>query len=236
MKRSSYSAAKLILFIVGVVVLAFAFVILSPLFEDYRAQYVFSCVNVSLMYLAFFMPVLLGSLNGGVAAAAASASVYFKGLIMYCFISIANIALAFTVLPLSVAMVIQGVAVFIFVAWLLMSVVTKEHIESSIKDEEAKKSPVMELRSRSHKLAALAAGLDKGNSIRVSAEKIADNMQYLSPGNTKNEHDLEHRMLAVLDSIIMDSYFVSAEGYPTDSLEGKFRNFDALYRERKNMR
>ena len=94
----------------------------------------------------------------------------------------------------------------------------------------------MELRSRSQKLSALAAGLDKGDSIRVSAEKIADNMRYLSPGNTKDEHDLENRMLAVLDSIINDSYFASEGAQPAASLESKLKNFDALYRERKNMR
>lgn len=236
MKKREYSAVRLILFILGIVVLAFAFLMLGPLFEDNRAQYVFSCVSVSLLYLAASIPIVLGSLRGGVAAAAASGAVYFKGLITYGVITIADIALAFTVLPISVAIVIQAVAFFIFIVWLLMAFVTKNHIESSLRDEEAKKLPVMELRSKSQKLSALAAGLDKGNSIRVSAEKIADNMRYLSPGNTKNEHDLENRMLVLLDSIIMDSYFVSEGGLPTASLESKFKNFDALYRERKNMR
>lgn len=235
MKRREYSAVRLILFILGIVVLAFAFLMLAPLFEDNRAQYVFSCVSVSLLYLAVFLPIVLGSLRGGVAAAAASGAVYFKGLITYCVISVADIALAFTVLPLSVAIVIQCVALFIFIVWLFMAVVTKSHIESSLQNEEIKKSPVMELRSRSLKLSSLAAGLDKGNSIRVSAEKIADNMRYLSPGNKEDAHDIERRMLAVLDSIIMDSYFASEGEQPTASLESKFKNFDALYRERKNM-
>lgn len=236
MKKSEYSALRLILFILGIVVLAFAFPLLGSLFEYNRAQYVFSCVCVSLLYLAAFLPITLGSLNGGVAAAAASGAVYFKGLIIYGVISVADIALAFTVLPLSAAIVIQCVALFIFIAWLFMAIVAKNHIESSLHDEEIKKSPVMELRSKSRKLSALAAGLDKNDSIRVCAEKIADNMQYLSPGNTEGEHDIERRMLAVLDSIIMDSYFVSEGGLPAASLESKFKNFDALYRERKNMR
>lgn len=236
MRKSNFSVGRLILFIAGIVILAFAFVMLAPLFEYTRAQYAFSCVSVSLLYLASFMPVLLGSLNGRFAAAAASAAVYFKGLIIYGVITIADIVLAFTVLPLSAAIVIQAVALFVFFVWLFMALATKSHIESTRRDEEIKKSPVMELRSKAQKLSALAAGLDKGNSVRVSSEKIADNMRYLSPGNTKNEHELEHKMLAVLDSIIADSYFFSEGGLPSASLESKFKDFDALYRERKNMR
>lgn len=236
MKKREYFAVGLILFILGIAVLAFAFVMLSPLFVYFRGEYIFSCVSVSLLYLAVFLPIVFGSFKGGVATIAASGAVYYKGLTIYGIISIADIVLAFTLIPLSVAIVIQSVAVFVFVVWLLMAIVTKDHIESSLRDEEIKKSPVMELRSRSRKLAAIAAGLDKGSSIRAGAEKIADDMQYLSPGNTDDAHDIERRMLAVLDSIIMDSYFASEEKGSTDSLESKFRNFDALYRERKNMR
>lgn len=236
MKKREYFAVRLILFILGIVVLTFVFLMLGPLFVYNRAQYVFSYVSVSLLYLAAFLPIIFGSLKEGVAAAVASGAVYFKGLITYGVISIANIVLAFTLLPLSVVIVIQIVALFVFIVWLFLAIVTKDHIESSLREEEIKKLPVMELRSRSRKLSALAAGLDKGDSIRIHAEKIADNMQYLSPGNTDNEHDIERRMLAVLDSIIMDSYFVSEGGQPTALLESKFRNFDALYRERKNMR
>lgn len=235
MKKRKYSAVRLLLFILGSIVLVFAFLMLAPLFEYKCAQYVFSCVSISLLYLVAFLPALLVSLNEKVAVLAASGAVYFKGMVTYGVISIADIVLAFTVLPLSVAIVIQSIALFIFIVWLFMAIVTKDYIESSLHDEEIKKSLVMELRSRAGKLSALAAGLDKGNSIRVCAEKIADNMRYLSPGNTDNEHDIERRMLAVLDSIIMDDYFVSEGRMPTELLESKFRNFDALYRERKNM-
>lgn len=236
MKKREYHAVSLILFILGIVVLAFAFLLLSPLFENNRAEYTFACVSVSLLYLAFFLPIILYSFKGGVSAAAASGAVYYKGLTLYGVISIADIILEFTVIPLSIAIVIQIIALFVFVVWIAMAVITKSHIESTLQDEEQKKSTIMELRSRSRKLSALAAGLDKGNIIRESAEKIADNMQYLSPGNTADSHDIERRMLAVLDSIIMDSYFVSDGNLPTDSLESKFRNFNVLYRERKNMR
>ncbi len=236
MKKNEYSAVRLILFIAGIIVLAFAFVMLGPLFEHSRAQYVFACVSVSLLYLAVFLPIVLGSLEGGIAAASASGAVYYKGLMTYGFISVVDIALAFTILPLSIAIVIQAVALFVFIIWLLMAVVTKNHIESSLRDEEIKKSLVMELRSKSNKLSALTAGLDKGSSIRAGAEKIADNMRYLSPGNTDDQHEIERKMLVVLDSIIMDSYFASGGGLPTASLESKFSNFEALYRERKNMR
>lgn len=236
MKKRECYAVSLILFILGIVVLAFAFLMLSPLFENNRAKYIFACVSVFLLYLAVFLPIILGLFKDGISAVAASGAVYYKGLTIYGVISIAGILLAFTIIPLSIAIVIQSVALFIFIAWILAAIVTKNHIESTIHDEEIKKSPVMELRSRSRKLSALASGLDKGNSLRVCAEKIADNMQYLSPGNTADEHDIERRMLAVLDSIIMDSYFVSEGNLFTDSLESKFRNFDALYRERKNMR
>ncbi|MGN1340912.1 MAG: hypothetical protein ACI4WS_11515 [Oscillospiraceae bacterium] len=235
MKKREISVLGLILFILGIAVLAVVFFMLGPLFEDNSSGYIFSCISVLVLYLAVFLPIMLGLFRGGVATAAASGSVYYKGLATYGVISLANIVLALTIFPLGISIAIQCVALFVFVIWIFMAVATKSHIESTLQDEEQKKSLVMELRSKSGRLSALAAGLDKGSSIRVSAEKLAENMRYLSPGNTKEEHDLERRMLAVLDSILIDGYFVSGGYQSPETLEGKFRDFDILYRQRKNM-
>ena len=235
MKKSEFSPVRLILFILGIIVLAFAFTMLAPLFEYKQKQYIFACVCVSLLYLAISIPILLISFKGGIAGTAVSGAVYYKGLSIYSVVTVADIALAFTVFPLVIAIVIQAIALFVLIIWLFMAIVSKNHIESSARTEEIKKAPVMELRSKAQRLSALAAGLEKGSSIRTASEKIADNMRYLSPGNTRAEHDLEYKMIATLDSIIADSYFVAGGGTPSASLESKFTDFEALYRERKNM-
>lgn len=235
MKDHKNSVVGLILFVIGIVILALAFVLLAPLFKYFRPQYIFACVSALLLYLAVFAPIAFGLPKGGAASIAASGAVYFKGLTIYGVVTVAAAVLAFKGIPLSIAVVIQAVALFVFTVWLFLAFITKNHIESTLRDEEIKKSPVMELRSKSRKLAALAAGLEKDSSIRVSAEKIAENMRYLSPGNTKAEHDLEYKMIALLDSIIADSYFASGGDMPSDTAESKLRDFDALYRERKNM-
>lgn len=235
MKKNSI-AVHLIVFILGVAVLGVAFVLLSNLFMFNLFQYIFSCINVSLIYLAFFVPFISGALKGNIEASVIGGTIYYRGLMKYCTVSVANIVLGFVAIPLNIAIVIQGVALFVFVLWVIMANATKDHLESTYINEEIKKSPVMELRSYGTKLIALSAQLDKGNSIRIRSEKIAEDMRYLSPGNTVDEHDLEHKMLTVLDSIIEDSYFLSGGNGNTDSLEDKFRDFDVLYRERKNMR
>lgn len=236
MKKREYSVAALIVFILGLAVLAAAFPLLSPLFEDTRPQFIFSFVCAALLYLAFFLPFLTGMFKGGIASAAASGAVYFKGFSTYFVITAADIALAFTVAPLGVVIAIQSAALFIFAIWLFMAVVTKGHVTSVQSEEDMKKAPVMALRSRAGRLSALAAELDGNSAVRVWAEKTAENMRYLSPGNTANERELELKMLSVLDSIIADGYFAGAGSGSVEPLEMKFRSFDALYGERKNMR
>ncbi|MGN1423126.1 MAG: hypothetical protein ACI4XA_07105 [Oscillospiraceae bacterium] len=236
MKKNEHLAVRVIIFVVGIVVLAVAYTLLSPLFERMMPEYIFTCVSVSLLYLAVFLPILLGSARGGIASLAAAAAVYWKGLAAYFTASVVAIVLAFTFIPLVIPIIIQCVALFVFVIWMCLALVAKGHIESTARDEEAKKSGVTALRNRAGRLAALAAGLEKGDSMRAAAEKIAEDMRYLSPGNTAEAQDLERSMLAVLDTIITDSYFISGEKGPTAQLESKLKNFDALYRVRKNMR
>lgn len=233
MKKNSI-AVCLIVFILGLVVLGIAFVLMSPLFIFTPFRYIFACINVVLMYIAFFVPFISGALKGSMEGAVIGGAVYYYGFAIYCIVSIVNIVRGFIVIPFNIVIVIQSVALFIFILWVVMATVTKGHLESVHKKEEIKKSPVMELRNCGTKLLALSSRLDKGNSIRIQSEKIAEDMRYLSPGNTADEHDLEYKMLTVLDSIIKDSYFFSGGNGNTDLLEDKFRQFDVLYKERKN--
>lgn len=234
MKKNSISVS-FIVFVLGMAVLGAAFVLLSNLFMFNPFQYIFSCINVSLMYLAFFLPFIYGVLKGNIAASVIGGTVYYRGLMKYCTVSVANIVLGFIAIPLNIAILIQSVALFVFVLWVIMAIAAKGHLESAYRNEEIKKSPVMELRSCGAKLMALSARLDKDNSIRIQSEKIAEDLRYLSPGNTVDEHDLERKMLVVLDGIIKDGYFLSEGSGNVDLLEDKFRDFDVLYRERKNM-
>lgn len=235
MKKKSI-AVCLIVFILGLVVLGTAFVLMSPLFIFIPFRYIFACVNVSLMYIAFFVPFISGALKGSMEASVIGGAVYYYGFAIYCIVSVINIVRGFIVISFNIVIVIQSIALFVFILWVVMATVTKGHIESVYRNEEIKKSPVMELRSCGIKLLALSSRLDKGNSIRIQSEKIADDLQYLSPGNTVDEYDLEYKMLIELDSIIKDNYFFSGGSGNTDLLEDKFRKFDVLYRERKNMR
>lgn len=236
MKKNEHLAVRVVIFVAGIVVLGLAFALLSPLFERMIPEYIFACVSVSLLYLAVFLPLLLGSARGGIASLAAAAAVYWKGLAAYFTASVVAIVLAFTFLPLVISIVIQLVALFVFVIWVCLALVAKGHIESTARDEDIKMSGVSALRSKASRLAALAAGLEKGDSMRATAEKIAEDMRYLSPGNTAEAQDMERSMLAALDTILTDSYFISGEKGPTAALESKLKNFDALYRVRKNMR
>lgn len=233
MNKRNLSTAGLVIFVIGALILILAFLMLSPLFPDKQPQYVFSCISVSLIYLAFFLPTFFGPLRGSAASLAASGTVYYKGLTTYTVISVANIVLAFILFPLAVSVVIQCATLFVLLIWIFMAIVTKNHIDSTTQDEEIKKSVVMQLRSRAAKLTAITAGLDASNDVRVHAEKIAEDMRYLSPGNTAEARDLERRLLTMLDAILMDGNLAS--GYPAKPLSDKFNDFDAIYRERKNI-
>lgn len=234
MKKNDLLVAKAVIFGFGVVVLAVAFVLLSPLFELRQSEYVFACISVSLVYLSIFAPILLGSVKGQVASVFVAGAVYYKGMTTFIVLSLAAAGLTLTVMPLVLGIVIQCVALFILLVCVFMSIFAKGHIESVQRDEDIKKSTVIELRNRAGRLQAKASVLDSRNSIRISAEKIAEEMRYLSPSDSKDAQELERRMLVALDTILMDSYFISGDG-SADILEDKIRNFDALYRERKTI-
>ena len=235
MKKRAFSAAGLIIFIAGALVLAFAFLMLSPLFAFRQAEYIFSCISVSLIYLAYFLPVLIGSFGGDIAGVAASGAIYYKGVSAYSAVTVIDIALTFVFMPLPLSIVIECVALFVLFIWVFMALLTKEHIDSSLRDENEIKSLVMELRSRAGRLASITAGLDRNNAIRVRAEKIAEDMRYLSPSNSGSARDFERKLLAILDAILMEGAVSSGEGVITASLQNKFNEFDVLYRERKSM-
>lgn len=239
MKKSQYYILKLALFIGGIAVLIIASFLVGsvPIFKLQPAKYILACVTVIMLYIAAFLPAFLASGNGGTAVNAITWAVYCKGFALLTTVSIANFIVMFKVLtlPVGVNIAVECIAFFVFILWAFMTASAKGVMVSAQRGEDMKKAPVAALKEKARKLASLAEGLDKDDSVRKRAEKIAEDLQYLSPGNTEEQHDLERRMIGVLEGIIMDSYFYSEGELPSPSLESKLKNFDALYRERKNM-
>lgn len=235
MKKSGFSVAGLIVFIFGAVILALAFFLLAPLFVNSPADYCFSCISVSLVYIMYFLPFFVGSMNSDIATLAVSGTIYYRGVVAYTVVSVVNIILTFLILPLPLSIVIQGVALFILLIRIFAALFTKSHIEYATSSEEQTKSLVMELRSKAARLISLTAGLDRSNAVRVRAEKLAEDMRYLSPGTTAQARELERKLITVLDTILMDGALTSVEPGASEPLLRKFNDFDVLYRERKGI-
>lgn len=232
MKKQSYLAAKLAVFVAGLAMLVTAFVLLKPVFDDMHLteQYIFEGICVFSLYLAVFAPILLGGLNGMPAAVFASGAVYYKALTTYFAITAAAGVMAFLRLPLAISIMVQLVGVFVFLIWTLAAVFTKEHIETVQIQENIKKSMVIELRSKSASPNAMAQGIED-NAIRSAVKSIEENMRYLSPSDSEMAQDMERKMVALMDAIMSDGFF-AGRGDKT-ALESKLRDFDALYRQRK---
>ena len=235
MKNSRLSIAKVIIFVFGLGVLAVIFSLLAPIFDEKQEAYIFACACVSLVYLAIFLPLMLVSARGGIVSAFASGAVYYKGLAGFITVSLAAAVLALTILPLGIAIAAECIALFILLICVFASAFAKEHIENVQVNENIKKSVVEQLRSRAGRLKAKAAVLDPHSSVRIAAEKIAEDMRYLSPSDSPDAQDIERRMLAALDAILMDSFFVSGGSGSAEVIEGKLSLFDDLYRERKSI-
>lgn len=233
MRNNEYQALKVILFVLGLAVIAVVAVVLAPVFEYKTGEYIFACIGVASVYVAGFLPVLLSRFRGQVASVASAMAVYYKAMSTYTFITIVNVILVLTVLPFGVSIAIQCVGIFIFLIWVFLSMVAKDHIDGVQQEESIKMSFVTELRNRANRLTAMASRTDN-SAVRNAVTNIAENMRYLSPGNSKEAQELERRMLVVLDTILMDSYF-SGDAASLGGLESKLGNFNALYLERKNM-
>lgn len=235
MKKSELSITGLIVFIFGALVLVVAWILLSPFFPDTQDKFTFSCISVLLVYGLYFLPMFLAPFRGDPAGIAVSGTVYYKGVSGYTLVSAANIFFLFRFFPLAVSIVIQCAALFVLLIWAFMALFSKAHVDSSLQAEESKKSMLMDLRDKAKRLAAMTSGLEKNAPARVLAEKIAEDMRYLSPSDTSAARDLERRLLAKLDAILMDSSLTSGVDFISDSLQSKFSEFDTLYKERKNI-
>lgn len=232
MKKQSNLAAMLAIFVVGLAVLIAAFFLLKPAFVelDLVQQYTFAGICVLTLYLAVFAPLLLGGLNGMPAAVFASGAVYYKALTSYFAITVVAVVLAFLRLPFAVPIVVQLVGVFVFLVWTLAAVSTKGHIEAVQRQENVKKSAVIELRYKSASLSAMAATIED-KALRGQISRIEENMRYLSPTDSEYAQDIERKMIALMDAIMSDGFFSGAGD--KNALESKLRDFDALYRQRK---
>lgn len=235
MKKSKLSVIGIVTFVFGILAIVAAFLLLYPFFIFNQEAYIFTFVSALLIYILFFMPMFIAPFRGDAAGIAIGGGLYYKGLSLYTVISVVNIVLAFMLIPLAVSVVIQFVALFVLLLWVFMAQFTKEHIDDSLQAEEAKKSTVMELRSRSSKLIALTSGLESDNPNLVRARKIQENMRFLSPSDTPQAQELDRRLLIQLDTIIRDPLLTSAAGAQPESLKKKFDEFDVLYKERKSI-
>lgn len=239
MKKSQYYTLKLALFICGIAVLVVASFLVGsvPVFKLQPTKYILTCVTVIILYIAAFLPTFIMSGKGDTATNVVTWTVYYKGFAVLTVVSVANIIIGFNnlLLPAGVNIAVEAVAFFVFMLWAFITYSAKSVMTDAERGENMKKAPVDTLKKKAQKLAALAEGLDKNDEVRLKAEKIVEDLRYLSPGNTEEQHDLEHRMAGVLEGIVMDSYFYSEGEPPSPSLESKFKTFDALYRERKNM-
>ena len=202
MNKQGISIAGLIVFIFGALVLAAAFALLAPLFLFAQAKYCFSCISVSTAYIMYFLPVFAGGIRGSFANLAVSGTLYYRAVAAYTALTVANVVLAFFVLPLPLSVVIQGVGLFIFLIRVCAALFTKEHINAAERSEEATRALVTELRGKAGSLTAVTAALDKANPLRVRAERLAENMRYLSPATSAQAHELERRLAVILDTIL----------------------------------
>lgn len=234
MRKNEYMTAKLVVFFLGLAVLAVIAVVLAPVFVLRIGAFIFSCISIVSVYIAGFLPVLISRFSGQVASVASGMAVYYKAMSTYAVITVINVVLLmFMILPIGMSIAIQCVAGFVFFIWALLALMSKEHIDAVQQEENEKKAPVIDLRSKAAKLAAMSSRIDN-SSIRTAVNNIAENMRYLSPGNSDEARDLERRMMVILDTILMDTYF-SGDIRSLGGLEKKLDDFNALYLERKNM-
>ena len=235
MKKSKLSAIGTVAFVFGAIAIVLAFVLLYPFFVFNQVAYIFTFVSVLLIYILFFLPMFLAPFRSDAGGIAVGGGIYYKGLSVYTFISVVNIILIFTLLPLAVSLVIQCVALFVLLLWIFMAQLAKEHIDESLQAEETKKSAVIQLRNRASKLSAMTSSLDGNNPVRIGAKRIEENMRYLSPSDTPDARELDSRLLILLDTIIRDPLVTSDAGAGSEQLKKKFDEFDVLYKERKSI-
>ena len=225
----------MVAFVFGILTIVIAFLLLYPLFGFNQVAYIFTFSSILVAYILFFIPMFIAPFRGDAGGIAVSGGLYYKGLSIYIFVSIVDIVLAFMLMPFALYIIIQCIALFVFLLWVFMAQLAKEHIDGSLQAEEAKKSLIMELRNRSSKLIALTSTLENDNPNLINAKKIQENMRFLSPSDNPEARELDRRLLTALNNIISDPLLASSEGAQSDSLKRKFDEFDVLYRERKSI-
>lgn len=233
MKSKNYSAITLLIFIFGVIIVAFALFFIQDLFSDRTGTYVFICISTMLIYVAAFLPLLM-NFCGNISQIITSGTIYYKGMSVFGLMSAVDIFLAIKYIPLTAAIVIELVAVFVFLIYIFMTCVVSDTIGGIDGAEEGNRVAIIEMRKKAQQLSIMAGKVDN-KDVKAAVERINENLRYLSPSGQQEAHKLEGLMSAALDSILSDSYFSLGNAYTTETLEAKFDEFDRLFNQRKNI-
>lgn len=236
MKKNDYSIIKIVIFLLGFIVIALAAVLLKDLIMAKTGVYIFSFITVELLYAAAMFPIILGRFYAKNTHMIASGMVYYKGMIIYAVISVADIVFALRSIKLTLAITIELAALFVFLVYIFLARIASDNIIDVEESEDVKKALISELRSKAQMLSSFDDDLGNMSSDMVKAiKKIDEDMRYLSPSSSSEAQELESQMLTVIDSILSSGCFRAGGNGSYELLEAKLKEFDLLYKQRKNI-
>lgn len=198
-----------ILFAVGFGITLLAIILLAPLSPSSSAG-TFTAVNLLLLYVLIFMPLLmeepLAKLTGGRIVAL---GIYWYAVAAYAALTLFLIRMANTGSDVSIRLlfVVQLAALFALMLTAYMSSVTHEHVDAVERAGKNQRVSIEWLRSLADQLKLEAsqlagAGMPRGDELAALAESLADDLRYLSPISNATASSLENSIAADLDSML----------------------------------
>ena len=195
------NVAKYAIFFLGIVIIIFAPFLLG--IKNIEMWKIFFADAIVLSaYTMFFYPTLPvfhdKHKTGGIFVAG---GIYYKGVYVYMLISALILFAVFGAnLKRSIAILLQLIAIFVFLIYIYLANASLDHIESVKKHEENKTVVKQQLKS---KIQSLKIDIEDIESAEAKAliEEINEDLRYLSPTNNIDGQRLEETILGLVEDI-----------------------------------
>lgn len=142
----------------------------------------------------------------------------------------ASAVMAFYISNFNICLIVDGLAVFLYLVAMILTTGTKKHIEKVQTVEIQKRVTIDDVRKASLTLNIVAQGMpDEFATQKKQIEMIKEELRYLSPSSNEEARRLEESILKQLQDIKNDC--ISGQGI----LPGRISLINACIAERKNI-
>jgi hypothetical protein len=238
MANSKLSVFRVLLFLVGLGIIALAFFLTGNSDEGRTSADIFMWVSIVVIYLVVFCPFFFSSLGKKFSNKIPSLALVWLSVFLYAGVSIAVILILKFVpfFSLNAAIIVQAVIFFIFLINIYFAYFANAHAARVTTDTENLVRALNDLKAGAAALVIKTASCPDGKGdLQNRIKKAAEDIRYISPVSGGGAAELEQKLIDKI-GVIGECWDTLLSGGDTPALSGEIGSLETLIKERKLLR